>query len=75
MWVGCISGALNVQEYERILKEVGFTSIEIIPVNIYTKEVIKSFAEAKKLDEIYSHLDEDALDGAFAGAHVKAYKK
>lgn len=35
MWVGCISGALNVQEYERILKEVGFTDIEITPVNIY----------------------------------------
>ena len=74
MWVGCISGALSVQEYERILKKVGFSSIEITPVNIYTKEVIKGFAEAKELEDIYSKLDETALDGAFAGAHVKAYK-
>ena len=74
MWVGCISGALSVQEYERILKKVGFTSVEITPVNIYTKEVIKGFAEAKELEDIYSRLDEAALDGAFAGAHVKAYK-
>ena len=74
MWVGCISGALSVQEYERILKKVGFTGVEITPVNIYTKEVIKGFAEAKELEDIYSRLDEAALDGAFAGAHVKAYK-
>lgn len=74
MWVGCISGALSVKEYERILKKVGFTGVEITPVNIYTKEVIKGFAEEKELEEIYSKLDEDVLDGAFAGAHVKAYK-
>lgn len=74
MWVGCISGALTTQEYERILKKVGFSSIEITPVNIYTKEIIKSIAEAKNLEDIYSQLDEDALDGAFAGAQVKAYK-
>ena len=74
MWVGCISGALSVQEYERILKKVGFTGIEITPVNIYTKEVIKSFAESKQLEDIYSSLDENLLDGAFAGAHIKAYK-
>lgn len=74
MWVGCISGALNVQEYERILKKVGFSNIEITPVNIYTKEVMKGFAEEKEFEDIYSKLDESALDGAFAGAHVKAYK-
>ncbi len=74
MWVGCISGALSVEEYERILKQVGFTGVEITPVNIYTKEVIKGFAEAKELEDVYSGLDEATLDGAFAGAHVKAYK-
>lgn len=74
MWVGCISGALRVEEYEQILEKVGFKGIEITPVNIYTKEFIKGMAEEKESDEIYAHLDEDALDGAFAGAHVKAYK-
>jgi hypothetical protein len=74
MWVGCISGALAMQEYERILKKVGFTRVEITPVNIYTKEVIKGFAEDKNLGSVYSTLDENLLDGAFAGAHVKAYK-
>ena len=74
MWVGCISGALSIGEYERILKKVGFTGVEITPVNIYTKEVIKSMAADQKLADVYDRLDQDALDGAFAGAHVKAYK-
>jgi arsenite methyltransferase len=74
MWVGCISGALSTREYEQILTEVGFTNIEITPVNIYTKEVLKDIAESKGLTHVFNQLDEDALDGAFAGAHVKAYK-
>ena len=74
LWVGCIAGALSVREYERILKKVGFTGIEITPVNIYTKDVIRGIAQSKKLGDIYSTLDEAALDGAFAGAHVKARK-
>jgi hypothetical protein len=74
MWVGCISGALTVEDYERILKKVGFKEIEITPVNIYTKDVIRDIAESKNLGDIYSKMDEAALDGAFAGAHVKAYK-
>lgn len=74
MWVGCISGALTVEEYERILKKVGFHRVEITPVNIYTKDIMKQFAESKKLENVYAQIDEELLDGAFAGAHVKAYK-
>lgn len=74
MWVGCVAGALSVAEYERILKKAGFTGIEIIPVNIYTKDMVRSFAKEKNLGDTYSRLHEDAMDGAFAGAHVKAYK-
>lgn len=74
MWVGCVSGALSIEEYERILKKVGFTGIEITPVIIYTTEMIRSIAESHKLDELYSQLDENALDSVFASAYVKAYK-
>ena len=74
MWVGCIAGALPVKEYEEILKKVGFKNIEIIPVNIYTKEVIEDIAKQKNLGDVYSKMDEEIIDGAFAGAHVKAYK-
>lgn len=74
MWVGCIAGALNISEYEAILRKIGFKNIEITPVNLYTKEIIESIANEKNLGEVYSSMDSDLLDGAFAGAHVKAYK-
>jgi ubiquinone/menaquinone biosynthesis C-methylase UbiE len=74
MWVGCVAGALSVSQYERILKKAGFTGISITPVNVYTKEIIKELAQDKNLGDIYARLDESNLDGAFAGAHVKAYK-
>jgi len=74
MWVGCIAGALPVKEYEEILKKVGFKDIEITPVNIYTKEIIEGIAEQNNLGDVYSKIDLDFIDGAFAGAYVKAYK-
>ena len=74
MWVGCIAGALPIKEYEEILEKVGFKDIEITPINIYTKDVIEDIAKQKKLDDVYSKIDTDIVDGAFAGAHVKAYK-
>jgi arsenite methyltransferase len=74
MWVGCIAGALDIKVYEEILKKVGFKNIEITPVNIYTKEIIESIANQKNLGDVYSQMDSNLLDGAYAGAHVKAYK-
>ncbi|WPC39988.1 arsenite methyltransferase [Clostridium sp. JS66] len=74
MWVGCIAGALPVEEYKEILQRVGFKNIEITPVNIYTKEIIEEIAKQKNLGDLYSKMDADLIDGAFAGAHVKAYK-
>lgn len=74
MWVGCIAGALPIKEYKEILERVGFKNIEITPVNIYTKEVIEDIAKQKNLGDVYSKIDAELVDGAFAGAHVKAYK-
>lgn len=74
MWVGCIAGALYIKNYEDILKKVGFKNVEIIPVNVYTKEVIEDIAKQKNLGEVYIQIDAELLDGAYAGAHIKAYK-
>jgi Methylase involved in ubiquinone/menaquinone biosynthesis len=74
MWVGCIAGALPVKEYEDILSRVGFKNIEIKPVNIYTRDIIESIRESKKLQGIGSNADISLLDGAFAGAFVRAVK-
>jgi ubiquinone/menaquinone biosynthesis C-methylase UbiE len=74
LWVGCISGALSLEEYKRILELAGFKSIEITPVSLYSKEMLKNVARSKKLDDMYKRLDEESLDGAYASAIVKAYK-
>ncbi len=74
MWVGCIAGALDLKVYEHILKKVGFKNVEIKPVNLYTKEIVEEIAKQKNLGDLYSQIDAELLDGAYAGAHVKAYK-
>ncbi|KPU45866.1 ubiquinone/menaquinone biosynthesis C-methyltransferase UbiE [Oxobacter pfennigii] len=74
MWAGCIAGALHVDEYRAILEKAGFKNIEIEPVNIYTKEVIESIAGSKDIEGILNGRDIDLLDGAYAGASVKAIK-
>ena len=74
MWAGCIAGALDIKTYEDILKRVGFKDVQITPVNIYTKDIIESIAKQKNLGDVYSEIDTDLLHGAYAGAHVKAYK-
>lgn len=75
LWISCISGALSIQDYKRILEEAGFTGIEITPTNSYSKEEIKDMARNQDLLDVYSRLDEDILDGAFGGALVKANKE
>ena len=71
MWVGCVSGALGIEEYERILKKVGFKDIEITPVN-HIGGVPRGFAEEKNPDSPFSA--GGAWEEAFAAAHVKARK-
>ena len=43
-------------------------------INIYTKEVIEDIVRQKNLGDAYSKMDAELIDGAFVGAHVKAYK-
>jgi SAM-dependent methyltransferase len=75
MWVSCVGGALEVEEYRTILEKVGFNSIEIKPVHIYTKDIIEELIKGKKhLLGIEPGDELDLLDGAFTGAYVKAVK-
>jgi SAM-dependent methyltransferase len=75
MWVGCITGALSIRDYESILEKVGFRNIEIKPVHIYTEDVIKDILNEKNhlLNIDFSSILEQ-VDGAFAGAYIKAVK-
>ncbi|NSW82638.1 MAG: arsenite methyltransferase [Syntrophothermus sp.] len=72
LWVSCIAGALDVKEYENILKKVGFKDIEVQPVIVYQGKVLEDIAGGSLKNLSESEVAE--LDGAFASAYVKARK-
>ena len=71
LWAGCISGALPIEEYKKILEGIGFKNVSIDPVHVYTKAIIDDLDFDKSL---ISHENLEEMDGAFAGAHIKAWK-
>ncbi len=71
LWAGCISGAMPIEDYKNILENVRFKNISIEPVHIYKKEIINGLSFDKSL---ISEENLEEMNGAFAGAHVKALK-
>ena len=71
LWVGCIAGALQDEEYESKLAEAGFESIEIEPTRIYKVEDARAFLTDEGID-----VDAIApqVDGKFMSAFVRATK-
>ncbi|MDL2237971.1 arsenite methyltransferase [Christensenellaceae bacterium OttesenSCG-928-K19] len=74
LWVGCISGALSIEDYTQKLKDAGFKDIDIQVVEKYTTDFLKSFAESNNFEFNLSESDIANLDNAFASAYVKASK-
>ncbi|MFZ5969274.1 MAG: arsenite methyltransferase [Bacillota bacterium] len=76
LWAGCIAGTMKVDEYRHVLEKVGFKEIDIQPVHIYTLDVIQSILNVKylELSSLFSEAELEMIDGAFAGAYIKAYK-
>jgi arsenite methyltransferase len=74
LWVGCIAGTVKIEEYKSILERAGFKNIEIEPAHVYTKEVILELLQDK--EDLFGSLNInlDVVDGAFAGAFIKAVK-
>jgi ubiquinone/menaquinone biosynthesis C-methylase UbiE len=75
-WVSCIAGTVKVEEYISTLEKAGFKDIEIKPVHVYTKEIIEELVlEKKQVSGIdASSINMDEVDGAFAGANIRAVK-
>lgn len=71
LWVGCVAGALEESEFERLLAEVGFESPEIETTRIYQLDDARDFLAS-------AGLDVDALaphvEGHVMGAFVRARK-
>jgi arsenite methyltransferase len=71
LWVGCVAGALEEQEYREKLARAGFTEIAVEPWRVYKTEEARSFIEATGLD--YDSVAAQA-DGRFMSAFVRARK-
>lgn len=71
LWVGCVAGALDVTEFERLLAEAGFESASVEPTRVYDVEDARSFLEEAGLDvDAFG----SAVDGRIMAAFVRATK-
>jgi ubiquinone/menaquinone biosynthesis C-methylase UbiE len=71
LWVGCIAGALDENEYRSKLTSAGFESIEVEPTRIYRAEEAKDILAAEGLDVSVVAAE---VDGKFMSAFVRAVK-
>ena len=71
LWVGCIAGALQDDEYRSKLTAAGFAAIDIEPTRIYDIEDARAFLSGEGID-----VDAIApqVDGKFMGAFISATK-
>jgi arsenite methyltransferase len=71
LWVGCIAGALEENEYQNKLAGAGFVEADIEPTRVYHVEDAREFLSGQGLDV-------DALvpqvDGKFFSAFIRAVK-
>ena len=71
LWVGCVAGALEENEYREKLAAAGFDNIEVEPTRIFRAKDALSFLEDKGVDmESFG----SKVDGKFMSAFVRARK-
>ena len=71
LWVGCVAGALEENEYRSKLTDAGFQNVEIEPTRIYRAEDAKDFLADKGLD---ASVIGPQVDGKFLSAFIRATK-
>jgi len=71
LWIGCIAGALEVDEMETLLRAAGFEQISIEPTRVYQIEDARAFLEGAGLD--VEHVARE-VGGRVMGAFVRARK-
>jgi 2-polyprenyl-3-methyl-5-hydroxy-6-metoxy-1,4-benzoquinol methylase len=71
LWVGCIAGALEENDYRAKLTAAGFESIDIEPTRVYRIEDAREFLSGEGID-----VDAIApqIDGKFMSAFIRAIK-
>jgi arsenite methyltransferase len=71
LWVGCIAGALQDEEYREKLTAAGFESVEIEPTRVYDIEDAKAFLSGEGID---ADAIAPQVEGKFMSAFIRATK-
>ncbi len=71
LWIGCVAGALEEQQFLTLLGEVGFEDASIEPTRIYTSEDATAFLANSGLDPATFARD---FDGKIFSGFVRANK-
>lgn len=66
LWVGCIAGALERDEYTRKLRAAGFTGISVQTTRVYSREDLA--------DLVGSAVPYEDIDGALISAFIRAHR-
>jgi hypothetical protein len=71
LWVGCVAGALEENEYRGKLAAAGFQQIDVEPTRIYRIDDAREFLSGQGID-----VDAIAseVDGKFMSAFIRAVK-
>jgi ubiquinone/menaquinone biosynthesis C-methylase UbiE len=71
MWVGCVAGALEEQEYRAKLAAAGFTEIELEPTRVYDVEDARQFLSESGVDV---NAIAPQVEGKFVSAFIRAVR-
>jgi hypothetical protein len=71
LWVGCVAGALEENEYRAKLAAAGFQDIDVEPTRIYRAEDARAFLADKGMD---ASVIGPQVDGKFMSAFIRARK-
>ena len=71
LWIGCLAGALEEDDYRARLAAAGFTTIDLEPTRIYDPQDARDFLAAENID-----VDAIAprIEGKFMSAFIRARK-
>ncbi len=71
LWVGCIAGALDEDDYRARLSAAGFQAITVEPTRVYRVEDAREFLTGKGIDV---NAIAASVDGKFMSAFIRASK-
>jgi len=71
LWVGCVAGALEENEYREKLSAAGFDGIDVEPTRIFSAKDALSFLEDKGID---ASAIGPQVEGKFMSAFIRARK-